>query len=44
MIQHYRPRLNVVQRPTEMGGRRITLTGHHELLVPMLAQAITERL
>lgn len=44
MIQHYRPRLNVVQRPTEMGGRRITLTGHHELLVPMLAQSILERL
>jgi len=44
MIQHYRPNLNVVQRPTQLGGRRIVLTGHHELLVPMLAQAIIERL
>ncbi|MEK7475892.1 MAG: hypothetical protein AAB152_09725 [Candidatus Coatesbacteria bacterium] len=44
MIQHYRPNLNVVQRPTQLGGRRIVLTGHHELMVPMLAQAIIERL
>ncbi len=44
MIQHYRPRLNVVERPTALGGRRIVLTGHHELLVPMLAQAVLERL
>jgi hypothetical protein len=44
MIQHYRPRLNVVERPTALGGRRIILTGHHELLVPMLAQAVLERL
>jgi len=44
MIQHYRPNLNVVQRPTMLGGRRIVLTGHHELMVPMLAQAIIERL
>ncbi len=44
MIQHYRPRLNVVERPTALGGRRIMLTGHHELLVPMLAQAVVERL
>lgn len=44
MIQHYRPNVNVVQRPTALGGRRIVLTGHHELMVPMLAQAVIDRL
>lgn len=36
MIRHYRPRMNVVDRPTQAGGRGITITGHHELLVPLL--------
>lgn len=44
MIQHYRPNTNVVQRPTRMGGTPISLTGHHELLVPLLAQAVIERM
>lgn len=44
MIQQYRPVTNVVRRPTALGGRGILLTGHHELLVPMLAQAVMERL
>jgi hypothetical protein len=44
MIQHYRPRLNVVERPTAMGGKPIILTGHHEIMVPLLAQAVLERL
>lgn len=41
-IQHYRPRLNVVERPTRgaEGGRGISLTGHHELLVPLFAAAV----
>jgi len=40
-IQHYRPRVNVIERPTQgKGGRGLALTGHHEILVPLLAQAI----
>src|SRR5689334_9131006 len=40
-IQHYRPRVNVVERPTQgQGSRGLALTGHHEILVPLLAQAI----
>jgi hypothetical protein len=42
-LQHYRPRVNVVQRPhAESGGRGYALTGHHELMVPLLAAALIE--
>lgn len=44
MIQHYRPRMNVVQRPTQDGGRGFTFTGHHELMIPLAAAMIKERL
>ncbi len=40
MIQHYRPRLNVVARPTAGGGRGYLFTGHHELMIPLLAAMI----
>jgi hypothetical protein len=36
MIQHYRPLRNVVERPTAGDGHGITLTGHHEIMVPLL--------
>src|SRR5262245_15674061 len=36
MQRHYRPRVNVVERPTLNGGRGIQLTGHHEILLPLL--------
>jgi hypothetical protein len=40
-IQHYRPRVNVLERPTQgAGARGFALTGHHEILVPLLAQGI----
>jgi Arginine dihydrolase ArgZ-like, C-terminal, Rossmann fold len=40
-IQHYRPLTNVVRRPTAEGaGRGYNLTGHHELMIPLLAAAI----
>lgn len=40
-IQHYRPITNVVRRPTANGaGRGFSITGHHELLVPLLAAHI----
>jgi len=44
MIQHYRPRVNVVQRPTMQGGTGYSFTGHHELLIPLLAHALAESL
>jgi hypothetical protein len=37
-IQSYRPQTNVVRRPTEHGaGRGFSITGHHELMIPLLA-------
>jgi deoxyhypusine synthase len=43
-IRQYRSRRNVVERPTETGGTRIMLTGHHELMFPLLAAAVREEL
>jgi hypothetical protein len=40
-IQHYRPQTNVVRRPVANGaGRGYSLTGHHELTIPLLAATI----
>lgn len=37
-IQSYRPLTNVVRRPTEKGaGEGFSITGHHELTIPLLA-------
>jgi hypothetical protein len=36
MIQHYRPRENVLERPTSFGGSALAITGHHEVLIPLL--------
>lgn len=44
MIQHYRPLQNVVKRPTSGGGRGYTITGHHEINIPLLAAAILDRI
>ncbi|HEY3279688.1 MAG TPA: hypothetical protein VGJ83_04175 [Gemmatimonadales bacterium] len=44
MQRHYRPRVNVVERPTLAGGRGIQLTGHHEILFPLIAWAVLTRL
>lgn len=45
MNRHYRPRMNVVERPTRSGGGRgFSITGHHEIMVPLLAWTIAERL
>jgi hypothetical protein len=37
MIQHYRPHMNVVTRPTLGSGRGYVFTGHHEIMLPLLA-------
>lgn len=40
-IQHYRPLTNVVRRPVANGaGRGFAVTGHHELMLPLLAAQI----
>jgi hypothetical protein len=45
MIRHYRPRVNVVERPTRTGGGKgYQITGHHEIMIPMLAWAVEEYL
>ena len=43
MQRHYRPRMNVVQRPTRAGGAGFLLTGHHEILIPLLVWGVLER-
>lgn len=43
MLQHYRPCENVVRRPVLKGGRGYAVTGHHEIMIPLLAAAILER-
>ncbi len=44
MLRHYRPRMNVVQRPTLQSGKGYEITGHHELMVPLLTWAVLDRL
>lgn len=41
-IQHYRARENVLRRPTMRGGRSFALTGHHEIMLPLLAAAVLD--
>ena len=43
-IQHYRPSVNVVKRPTLKGGKGYTLIGHHEIMFPLLAAAVIEKI
>jgi hypothetical protein len=43
-IQHYRPLTNVVRRPTAGAGQGYALTGHHEILMPLLAALVVEYL
>ena len=44
MIRHYRPMENVLKRPTLLGGKAVHITGHHELMIPLLVRAIAEYL
>jgi len=43
-IRQYRPTTNVVHRPTLEGGRGFNFTGHHELMIPLLAAAVLDGL
>lgn len=44
MIRHYRPQVNVVERPTQKHGRGYSFVGHHEIMVPLLAAMIKAKL
>jgi hypothetical protein len=44
MQQHYRPLTNVVKRPTSGESRGYTVTGHHEIMIPLLAAAVLDRI
>ncbi len=42
-MQHYRPRVNVLERPhAQAGGKGYALTGHHEIMIPLLAAVLIE--
>jgi hypothetical protein len=43
-VRHYRPTTNVVERPTSISGVGYTLIGHHEIMFPLLAAAVIERI
>lgn len=43
-IQHYRPLTNVVRRPNANGaGKGFSITGHHEIMIPLLAASILSK-
>ena len=44
MQQHYRPLQNVVKRPTAGQSKGYTITGHHEIMLPLLAAGILDRM
>lgn len=44
MQQHYRPLQNVVKRPTAGDSRGLTITGHHEIMIPLLAAGILDKI
>jgi len=44
MMQHYRPLQNVVKRPTSGKSKGYTLTGHHEIMIPLLAAGILDKI
>jgi hypothetical protein len=44
MIHQYRPHVNVVERPTQDHGRGYSFTGHHEIMLPLLAAMIKTKL
>jgi hypothetical protein len=43
-LRQYRPGVNVVRRPTAAGGLGLHLTGHHEIMFPLLWAAVEDAL
>lgn len=44
MQQHYRPLQNVVKRPTTGDSRGLAITGHHEIMIPLLAAGVLDKI
>ncbi|MDP8202302.1 MAG: hypothetical protein P9M11_09235 [Candidatus Tenebribacter burtonii] len=44
MNMHYRPRTNIVDRPTLSGGKGYYFIGHHEIMIPLFFQTLKERI
>ncbi|MBP7055939.1 MAG: hypothetical protein KBB52_03715 [Candidatus Omnitrophica bacterium] len=44
MISQYRPNQNILSRPTSKGGRGYNIIGHHEIMIPLLYNAVIESL
>jgi hypothetical protein len=44
MQQHYRPLQNVVKRPTAGKSMGYTITGHHEIMLPLLAAGVLDKI
>ena len=44
IVGHYRPIQNVVRRPVSLGGKGYSFIGHHQIMIPLLAGAIMEKL
>jgi hypothetical protein len=44
MIRHYRPTVNVVERPTQKKGKGYYFIGHHEIMLPLLFAVLNSRL
>jgi hypothetical protein len=44
MVYHYRPSQNIVQRPVLSGGAGYYIIGHHEIMLPLLAQAVLDKI
>ncbi len=46
MVQHYRPRVNVVTRPSAVSGtgKGFSITGHHEIMFPLLCAMIIDNM
>jgi rfaE bifunctional protein nucleotidyltransferase chain/domain len=43
-VRHYRGSRQVVERVHELGGRGLALTGHHEIMLPLIAALVTDRI
>ena len=43
-VRQYRPAVNVLTRPVQQGGRGFHLTGHHEIMFPLLCALVIESL
>lgn len=44
MLQHYRPLQNVVKRPTQIEGQGYSITGHHEIMIPLILHSVLAKL